>query len=522
MNKFKSLYLLFMTFVLALSSSCSHEESTITDKLQKYVGNDVDVVVAGNLQRVLDVTESKVNSDGSVELSDYMQKLVNILPSSARNNINDVLDADGFEWSSAVCAVRIGERTTQTICIWSVTDEDKYIDYFVNTYHFRKGKTGDFTMLYDDGISIAMRDNLVFLVAENGKGISPEKTATAINDWQSNAKAKPIAEWKYKYLDNGDVASALVNFDKVGKKIQEEIDDADFYKQTRPDVMMLNRVLPDARKVTIGMTFNIDGLSATLNGKFFTSSGEAYNPQQLDGSFNSSLLKYITDKDIAVVGIANASFHTSLLSHSITGLGSEIITKWLDNFEGSLMLATGLKDNNLASIVSSPTNSLHFVIAADCKPGKAPHALDAFAGIIPFADNASVSKHVPGSELRFKVPTSYIEDSRLEPWEDGYYRPVYTNFVMKADGNVLLISNEEIDPTPVADFTADMFKNKSFVSVVHLAKNNRLMSTINAPFGADLKIAIEKSQFEIKFSLNNTSKNLIHVLVDFAGPALNR
>jgi hypothetical protein len=93
---------------------------------------------------------------------------------------------------------------------------------------------------------------------------------------------------------------------------------------------------------------------------------------------------------------------------------------------------------------------------------------------------------------------------------------------MKVEGDVLLLSNDEIDPTPVADFTADMFKNKSVVAVVHAAKNNTLMKAINAPFGAELRVSIDSSEFEVQFMLDSTNKNLIEALVGFAGPALNR
>jgi hypothetical protein len=60
------------------------------------------------------------------------------------------------------------------------------------------------------------------------------------------------------------------------------------------------------------------------------------------------------------------------------------------------------------------------------------------------------------------------------------------------------------------------------VGVVHAAKDNTLMKTINAPFGAELRGALDSSEFEVELELNNTDKNLIEALVGFAGPALNR
>jgi hypothetical protein len=490
--------------------------------LQQYVANDVDFVFTGNLERVLEVTESKLNSDGTVELTGYMQKLVASLPVDARNGVNDALDAKGFGWNAAVCAVRITSQGYQSLNIWTVKDEGDYADYFVKRYGYTKSQSDGYTVLRSDDVTIVLNDGLAFFVLQNHQILSGNDAVKAIKDWRSLAKSKHMASWKSKYLDNGDVVSVLFCLDNVAKLAQNRIDNADFYEQTRPDVLMLSKFLPDARRVTIGATFNIDGLKATIKGKLFSSNGDAYRTARLDGTFNASLLKYVTPKDMAVVGVANASFITTMLGHSVTGLGSDIITKWLDNFAGSMMVATGLKGNDFDKLVKTPTSELHWVMAAECKPGKAAQALNAFATLVPFADGASVSKHEAGKELRFRVATSYNENDNLEPWEDGYYTPVYTNIIMRTDGDVLLISNEEIDATPVADFTADMFKNKSVVGVVHAAKDNTLMKTINAPFGAELRGALDSSEFEVELELNNTDKNLIEALVGFAGPALNR
>lgn len=513
--------MLVVTVVLTLSTSCSRDESSITDKLQQYVANDVDFIFAGNLERVLEVTGSTQKSGGAVELSDYMQKLVASLPTDVRNNVNDVLDAEGFDWTSAVSAIRLNSRGFQTLTVWSVKDEGDFADYFVEKYGYHKEKTDGFIMLYDNDVNIALRDRLAFIATSNGQVMSKAETINTIIEWQHAAKSKPVAKWKCSYLDNGDVVSAMVNLDNVAKLVQERIDDADFYQQTRPEVLMLSKVLPSARKLIVGMTFNVEGRKATLNGKFFTSGGEQYKTNRLDGDFNASLLKFVTPKDMAVVGVSDASVITTMLGHSVTGLGSEIIGKWLDNFAGSMMIATGLKTDDLEVLVKSPASDMHWVLAADCKAGKASAALNAFATLLPFADDATVTKH-SADELRFRVPTSYTESATLEPWEDGYYRPVYTNFIMKVEGDVLLLSNDEIDPTPVADFTADMFKNKSVVAVVHAAKNNTLMKAINAPFGAELRVSIDSSEFEVQFMLDSTNKNLIEALVGFAGPALNR
>jgi hypothetical protein len=168
----------------------------------------------------------------------------------------------------------------------------------------------------------------------------------------------------------------------------------------------------------------------------------------------------------------------------------------------------------MAKIAESPTNNLHLVFAVDCKAGKAPQALDTFASLINFSGEARISKHVSGQELRFAIPTGYNQNQALESWEDGYYTPIYTNFVMKTDGDVLLISNNEIDPTPVTAFTADMFKNKYALAVINLPANSNFIRAIHANTGADVRFSIEKSQFEAKITLTNSKKSFIEVLVD--------
>jgi hypothetical protein len=500
--------------LVAVITSCTHNESTITDKLQQYVSNDVDFVIAGDLQQMLEVTDSHTNTDGKVTLSEYMQKLIATMPSSVRNNISDVLDAQGLDWSTAVCGIRISDNEVQTLNIFSVSDAGDFADYFVDTYQFKKNKQDGFVTVSGDDFAIVMRDNLAFFATHNDRAASAAEAINVVNDWSKQAKSKNIADWKCKYLDDGNVISAMFNLSNVCRKLQDEIDDADFWEQTRPQTLMLSNLLPEARKLIVGATFNIKGLTATLNGKFFTQEGDAYNWQNIDGNFNSGLLKYATDNDVAAIGVANASNLTALLGQSFTGLGSEIITKWLGNFNGSMMLAVGVNTPDMAKILDAPTNNLHLVLAVDCKAGKAQQALDTFASLMSFSGDANITKHIAGQELRFSIPTTYKENPALESWEDGYYTPVYTNFVMKADGDVLLLSNNEIDPTPVTAFTADMFKNKYAMAVINLPANSNMIKALHANFGADVRLSIEKSQFEAKITLTNSKKNFIEVLVD--------
>lgn len=522
MKKIKCIYLLLLALVVTLSTSCSHDESTIGDKLEEFISNDVDFVFAGNLKRVLEVTDSEIESDGTVKLSDYMEKMVATFPSSVRNGINDILDAEGFDWTSAVIGARVNSIGVQTLCVWSVKDEKDYANFFVDKYHFRKGKSGDYTILYDDGICIAIQDKLAFLAAQNGSVMSAQQTVRTINDWKEDAKDNKIANWKCNYLENDDVFGILFNLGNIAKRLQDDIDEADFYSQTRPETLMLNRILPDARKVTMGATFNIDGFKAKLKGKLFTSNGKEYKLPYNGGKFNGELLKYATDKDMFVLGASNTAIISDLLSQSVTGIGSDMISNWLNNFGGSLMVATGLRTSNLKDMIDSPTESMHWILAAECKPEKAAQTLNLFANIIPFTNEIEVTKHVRDKELRFRIATSYKENTAFEPWEDGYYVPVYTNFLMKIDGNVLLLSNEEIDPRPTANFTADMFKGKDCVAVLHLAKNEVVMrDIIHAAFGLDFRMTFVDSSFEFEFSLNNTKKGLLETFIDLANPAIN-
>jgi hypothetical protein len=154
------------------------------------------------------------------------------------------------------------------------------------------------------------------------------------------------------------------------------------------------------------------------------------------------------------------------------------------------------------------------VLAVDCKPGKAPQAINAFASLLAFTPDANVTKLTAGKELRFKYATSYTENPNLEPWEEGYSVPVYTNFIMMADGDVLLLSNNEIDPTPVTAFTPDMFKNKFAVAVINLPSNSNLMKAVRGNFGADVRFSLDKSGFEAKITLTDSKKSFVEVLVD--------
>jgi hypothetical protein len=514
MKKYYCIRMLLVTLV-AILTACSHEESTITDKLQQYVSNDVDFVFAGDMHQMLEVTDSKADSNGKVKPSDYMQKLIAALPSAYRNDVNDLLDAEGFDWSNAVLAVNISENgNVQTLGIFSVKDTGDFSDFFVDKYNFKKGKQDGFVTLAGPDLSILVRDDLAFIASNNGKELSVDESIRVVNDWQASAKDKAFADWKCKYLDNGDVLSAMFSLSDVCQIAQDRIDEADFWEQTRPQTIMLGNMLPVARKLIVGATFTIKDRTATLNGKFFTQDGKTFNIEGLDGSFNSSLLKYATDNDVAALGIANAKIITQMIGHSITGFGGDIVTKWLNNFEGSMMLAAGVNTDDMAKIAEAPTNNMHLVLAIDCKAGKAGQALNSFAGLLEFSGDATVTKHVSGDELRFKMVTSYRENPNLEPWEDGYNIPVYTNFVMKADGDVLLLSNTEIDPTPVTAFTPDMFKGKFAVAVLNLPADSNLMKAVRGSFGADVRFSLDKSQFEAKITLTNSKKSFVEVLVD--------
>jgi hypothetical protein len=494
-------------------ASCSSSES-IKDKLNNYVANDANVIMVGDLQKLLDVTGTKANDKGQLELSDNMNSLINqTMAKSDRKFLDNVLDFEGIDYSNVVVAFKIANNEFKYCeLIFSVVD-DKTFAKSLDDYEFEADEDEGFSTYTKDGASILVKGSTGFMIISKEGPLKSSKAIAQLQKIQDSIKDdSAIAGWKVDYLTQDALMRVLVDGKMFAQAMQQAASRS--YGSNRGTIAQFLDMMTDAKldKAFFGLGLNVKDATATLDSKVFDSEGKDFKVEG-QAKFDNALLKYTTKDDIAAVAFAadvnSKSFKKQLAAFDQLGFGSEseTIKAFVNDLGGSIFMAGGPKSWNY---FGGKYTDFHFIIAFNVKSGKGAQFLSRLEGL--WAQNGVEGVERVGAnydKIRVAVGGHYEES---EEYYYGEWVNDYGDLFVKVDGDYIIFSNEAITTANGGKFNKDVFNGGSFACSLVIDKAD--LKQFNIPFGVTFNGKAENASADLSFSLTGADGSLLDIIMN--------
>lgn len=525
MKFFKSLTAVMAMLAVMFVTSCSSSEETVADKLGAYISDDADLIVSGDLSRFIAATGSKVNEETQqIEPSSELESLIQeTMSKHDRAELDKVLNFEGADWSNAVMAFKFKDqlKSVDAMLIFSVTDADKFAKNLSDEVSsLDVAEEDDYVTVSNDKVAIMLKDKIGFVCLKNSKPCKASSAAEMIESWKEAADEKPLAEWKSKHITSDHV----VNFYLNSKKIAQNIDDDPYLKRQIKENPAFTPIYNSWKSgATLGY-LDIEKQSVSVQLSFVDKDGKEIKTP-LNGTIDTSLLKYGNSNDIAACGMANTKDLVEAMRQYAAkeGLTSDAEFNMLFNglfgkLDGSILLMGGPKTSNLNDL--DEWEGYNFVAAATYRDGGAAEALANVSQLMEMAiqggtNDFAIVTSTP-NELVFDFVTGYEY-----PDYDYYADPVRKTMriYVKVYGNDLVMSNDPIQATGAAIGAADL-KGASGAMGFVLNKNGKLLSNLNLNFGVKGYLKTNGATTTLELSLVDTNLDIVGAIMSVLGGRL--
>lgn len=501
-----------------LLTACSDESP---DKLEYIVADDADIVVTGDISRLVATTGSTVDGN-RIAPSATLNEAIAALPPYNRKAVGRMLEFKGFDWSDALLTAKTGKNGVDIVIVWSVTDADAFAKSLCEEEPaLTTGKHAGYTTVGTDGGCLLLKDNLGFMAIHNGKPCSAKGAAALIDAWHEKAEKQPIADWKKEKLRAANIINVMV----AGRPFAKKLEGDAAYHLAALRYPFVKEWVPKVSEGILFGSFDIEGQSATARLSVFDTAGK-----ELDiagkGKIDTSLLKYGTEHDVAVAAIANtekiASFIEKFLPRDARQPDREPFDKIVKNLNGSAVLMAGPKTADITGY--DRLSNWSIVFAAHYKDQGAAQAVDYLAQLARTmaSDEFRLATHQPGHHAAIDIVTDYEYNDNVPYFEDGYMTPVVSRFFAFADGDVLVISNDPISlngpGTAVGKKVLE--GDNSYAAVVDLGKGRAPLSAFNTPFGVNATLAACGNTVSAEITLTDTDRPFMEAILKVLGSQL--
>lgn len=520
MKKFHFPVLTLFAALAVLFASCGRDVS-MSDILDRYVSDDADMILAGDLRKAVEATGSRIEN-GKPVLSPSLESLLDILPNSIRNSVHAILECDGLDWESAVATVKIDGLAVNALVAVTVADEGK----FAACLHEQAGfgdveKIDGWTAVENGQTGVVARDNLAFLVVDNSGPVKAMGAIAFVKECGEQAAKAPLPAWKKSRLVEGKVLSCYLR-GRVIANVYEGfggaagLASAGFYGNDREYVELL-------KKSNIFFSLDFQGPSLRLASYCCDDEGRDIDVP-VRKEINGKLAAYAGPEDILAFAAGDSrllveAYGKALDAVATNDLSRSMVDNVLRTMDGTLFVSWGVK--NASYFSSQSVADMHFTVAAEYSDGAAPRALDALASLMNKQKSMKI-EYQPGESCVVSFIVGYEDsgDSYFSIYEDESDPvPVVMDLHMKVEGDVLVVSNSPVDAGR-SPFPESAFNGYALALDADLAKGGAVLGLLNAPFGVKLESWMKKADGEAVLTLTDTDKPFLVALSDFVGSAI--
>lgn len=540
--------LLFIVAVVGMNSCSCNKETGIEDKIKVLVSDDVDMVITGDAARLLAALEIQ-DKDGTLELPDYLTELIS--ETAGRRAVGQMEEGlsniKGIDYTNSLFAARVHGERPDMIFAFNVTDVDDFYNSLVDIDEdFDLEEEGDYKVITESEKAIFLiKDGLAVALFKNARLMGSEKAVDELEKWKEKAQDKPLADWKLAYLKEPAVTNMWAGFEFAAKMNRGDFAEA----QNMYAEMGGKGKIAD---MSMGIRFDLDGNSAKLGAVVFNSDGTSVSLPYA-GKFDTNLLDYATANDYVAGSIAlndnamqimrkvvsdevgkDVRYYRNManeygydhymyqyyMERAIEARAqSESIMTLVDAIEGNAMMAAGTRsDVALGEISMDNINDLHFVLAFNCKAGKAKDvyntictAVDAMTG----NDSTYVANYGSSYNTRIRI------DSRYD-YNTYTYRDVYMGFYARVDGNTVILSNAPIEKAGGPNFDRNLFASSCMAVQFNAEKTSTLLGKYDLPCGFALNASLgTTATAEVTASLPGTYQLFVPALCKIFAAFMN-
>lgn len=494
--------LLFVAAVVAMQScSCNKLESP-ADKLDDCVPDDVDMVIVGDVARVLEQAGIGVK-DGGLELPGYLTDAIDFFNGDSEI-VAETLGTDiGIDWTNAVFAAKgISTGDPDAIICFNVTDEDKLYSAMEGlSDKIEKDQEDDYITIGDHSGSILIKDHTGWMVMSDGRPLAGEKAVKMLEKWREKAQKKPLADWKKQYLTQQAAVTMLIS----GREIRD--------REANQGAMLVTGE-PMAGS-WIGATVDFDGSSLRCAMTMFGKDGKTL-PDNMVGAINTDLLKYAgKDALVAVAGNLKPVAISTIAARELSSIRNDYryhgyyysTSHYLEMKEKFWeQIPTHVNGTVMAFVGMDHQHKPSVTVAVECKSAQAAQELE-----------SSLREMVMSKEGQIDVPVEVPAaegDSIAQPVRAYPYTPEQLGCYTRTDGNVLVVSTEPAQQGANNRFDADVFNGKGVAAQVIFDNKGDLLGGYDLPYGMDIK-ASAGTDMDVKASvtLTDTQMNIIPAFV---------
>lgn len=487
MKRLTSLTAVFAACLCALVTSCSDKYDSVEKQAKTFIPDEVSLVANIDLDRMVKVTDSKVNGKGVIELSDYMERLLSrTLGSQARTLMANLSDFKGMQVSNMLVA--FDKVSNRALVLTPLRNEKNFVESLVSIGSLNFDKLPDiegYGVVESPDMTVLVKDNLAFIAIDGKGALQGQQAVNMVEAWHDKAAKKHLDDWKIDRLKKDDIVSVLIDVNTFTRAMTS----------TNPKMGDL-----DAFADWMALGMDIEKNEFEISAKALTDKGKDAEVKGMR-NFDTSLLSYVTTSDIVVAGVGmdmktvRNGLDQIAMSEGVSEADRAKLDEAVQLFDGSVMLAAG-PVAGLSSFTQFDLTTWHFVLAANAD-GKAVKAL---------------IEHNMGRNFEADGSMSVPAGTRFNP-ETMEYEPATLRIYTRADKHVFVISNSPVTTDGNANVKKDAFKGHYFGLWAELPKSNVALSQLHLPFGLLLTGEAKKNESEFTLKLTDTDKSFVEALV---------
>lgn len=470
-----------------------------SSQLMKMIPAETDLVMTVDGKQMLQSAGFKLSADG-IELPRAIEKIMKNMSNKDQEIFEDIAQAKCFNIDQVVYALNMVKDTeysdhepdfSEGYVLISITNKEEVKKFFENLddefdfddengYEVSKIGWRDFIVVDDEYCWFYYGSRHVFDYDYNADDDVAEKAVVKrIEKIKNEANKKSIADVSYKsnILSDGNAAALMFDSknlsDILGIEWGEYLGDKKY------------------NELKVGVVANLEKESISLKAKLYDKDGGELEWSPGFGEINSSLAKYLNEKDMLVVaGAIDPDFswekYLSFIEEK-TGekmpkeIRSEYL-KWMSALKGTIMYSVGF--DSLDKLIKGDFTGLNCLAIVEMKDGKAKEAIDEISKLAALTGGEYIKKE--GSALVLNADKFKF---KLE----------------EIDGN-LILSNREIKEAGNEKMPNSFFDGKASASKLNIKKDSEIATLLDFPGNSSLELTFDKKELVAKLTFEGITE----------------